>query len=284
MLFYKARHRTEKDSNKLLKKIIITGVVFGAAIVCYSATVFAWFQAGLLNTGNTIKAARFSVLVTVKDETNNIVPPESNGSYALVKNTVYSITITGDGNAENGYCKISDGNNVTLYTANLQEQENRSMTFSYVPENSGYYTFTACWGTAPEDAGELITDDSEIGEKSDGNYAGGVVGNNETGLHGSGTGASGTDAEQSADGTDGNTLSPVPDAGQNAGQDGEQDNEQNAGQDGQNDPADGGDEPEDGTNAGSDTADDDTANGGTTDGNTTDVGIGTGGQSDGADA
>ena len=279
MLFYKARHRTENESDKLLKKIIITGVIFGAAIVCYSATVFAWFQAGLLNTGNTIKAARFSVLVTVKDETNNIVPPESNGSYALVKNTVYSITITGDGNAENGYCKISDGNNVTFYTANIQKQKNKSITFSYVPENSGDYTFTACWGTAPEDAGELITDGSEIGEKSDGNYAGGIVGNNETGLHGSGTGASGTDAEQSADGTDGDTLSPVPDAGQNAGQDGEQDTEQNAGQDGQNDPADGGDEPEDGTNAGSDTADDDTANGGTTD-----VGTETGGQSDGADA
>lgn len=114
--------------------------------------------------------------------------------------------------------------------------------------------------------------------------AGGIVGNNETGLHGSGTGASGTDAEQSADGTDGNTLSPVPDAGQNAGQDGEQDTEQNAVQDGQNDPADDADEPEDGTNAGSDTADDDTANGGTADGNTTDVGTGTGGQSDGADA
>ena len=282
MLFYKARHRTEKDSNKLLKKIIITGVVFGVGIICYSATVFAWFQAGLLNTGNTIKAARFSVLVTVKDETNNIVPPESNGSYALVKNTVYSITITGDGNAENGYCKISDGNNVTLYTANIQEKG--SIKFSYVPASGGDYIFTACWGTAPEDAGELITDDSEIGEKSDGNYAGGIVGNNETGLHGSGTGASGTDAEQSADGTDGNTLSPAPDAGQNAGQDGEQDTEQNAGQDGQNDPEDDADKPEDGTNAGSDTAGDDTANGGTADGNTTDVGIGTGGQSDGADA
>ena len=72
----------------------------------------------------------------------------------------------------------------------------------------------------------------------------------------------------------------VPDAGQ----DGEQDTEQNAVQDGQNDPADDADEPEDGTNAGSDTAGDDTANGGTTDGNTTDVGTGTGGQSDGADA
>lgn len=278
MLFYKARHRTENESDKLLKKIIITGVIFGAAIVCYSATVFAWFQAGLLNTGNTIKAARFSVLVTVKDETNNIVPPESNGSYALVKNTVYSITITGDGNAENGYCKISGGN-VTFYTANIQKQKNKSITFSYVPENSGDYTFTACWGTAPEDAGELITDGAVIGEKSDTGYAGGIVGNNETGLHGSGTGATGTDTEQSADGTDGDTLSPVPDAGQNAGQDGEQDTEQNAGQDGQNDPADGGDEPADGTNAGSDTADDDTANGGTTD-----VGTETGGQSDGADA
>ena len=71
----------------------------------------------------------------------------------------------------------------------------------------------------------------------------------------------------------------VPDAGQNAVQDGEQDTEQNAVQDGQNDPADGGDEPEDGTNAGSDTADDDTTNGGNTD-----VGTGNGGQSDGADA
>ena len=283
MLLYKARHKTKSEHDRLAGKIIITGVVFAAAVICYSATVFAWFQAGLSNTGNTIKAAEFSVSVSVKNEADNPVWPAANGKYALIKNTAYSITLTGIGTAKNGYCKISDGN-VTLYTANLQEQENRSMTFSYVPENSGYYTFTACWGTAPEDAGELITDDSEIGEKSDGNYAGGVVGNNETGLHGSGTGASGTDAEQSADGTDGNTLSPAPDAGQNAVQDGEQDTEQNAVQDGQNDPADDADEPEDGTNAGSDTAGDDTANGGTTDGNTTDVGTGTGGQSDGADA
>lgn len=282
MLFYKARHRTENESDKLLKKIIITGVIFGAAIVCYSATVFAWFQAGLLNTGNTIKAAEFSVSVSVKNEADNPVWPAANGKYALIKNTAYSITLTGIGTAKNGYCIISDGNNVTLYTANIQEKG--SIKFSYVPASGGDYIFTACWGTAPEDAGELITDGSEIGEKSDGNYAGGIVGNNETGLHGSGTGASGTDAEQSADGTDGDTLSPAPDAGQNAGQDGEQDTEQNAVQDGQNDPADDADEPADGTNAGSDTAGDDTANGGTADGNTTDVGTGTGGQSDGADA
>ena len=270
MLFYKARHRTENESDKLLKKIIITGVIFGVGIICYSATVFAWFQAGLSNTGNIIKAAEFSVSVSVKDEADNPVWPEANGKYELIKNTAYSITLTGGGNAKNGYCIISDGNNVTLYTANIQEKG--SIKFSYVPASGGDYIFTACWGTAPEDAGELITDGSEIGEKSDGNYAGGVVGNDETGLPGSGTGASGTDAEQSADGTDGNTLSPVPDAGQNAVQDGQSDQAGDA------------DEPEDGTNAGSDTADDDTANGGTTDGNTTDVGIGTGGQSDGADA
>lgn len=282
MLLYKARHKTKSEHDRLAGKIIITGVVFAAAVICYSATVFAWFQAGLSNTGNTIKAAEFSVSVSVKNEADNPVWPEANGKYELIKNTAYSITLTGGGNAKNGYCIISDGNNVTLYTANIQETG--SITFSFVPETGGNYTFTACWGTAPEDAGELITDGAVIGEKSDTGYAGGIVGNNETGLHGSGTGASGTDAEQSADVTDGNTLSPVPDAGQNAGQDGEQDTEQNAVQDGQNDPADGGDEPADGTNAGSDTAGDDTANGGTGNGNTTDVGTGTGGQSDGADA
>ena len=145
MLFYKARHRTEKDSDKLLKKIIITGVVFGVGIICYSATVFAWFQAGLSNTGNTIKAAEFSVSVSVKDESADSVWPAANGSYKLEGNTAYSITLTGGGNAKNGYCKISGGN-VTLYTANIQEKG--SIKFSYVPENSGYYTFTACWGTA----------------------------------------------------------------------------------------------------------------------------------------
>lgn len=225
MLFYKARHRTEKESDKLLRKIIITGVIFAAGIICYSATVFAWFQAGISNNGNMIKATNFSVLVTVKNEADEPVRPEANGSYKLEGNTAYSITLTGGGNAKNGYCKISGGK-VTLYTANIQEQGNRSMTFSYVPASGGDYIFTACWGTAPQDSGELVADGSNIGEKSDGNYAGGIAGNNETGLHGSGTGASGTDAEQSADGTDGNTLSPVPDAGQNAGQDGEQDGSQ----------------------------------------------------------
>lgn len=232
MLFYKARHRTEKESDKLLRKIIITGVIFAAAIVFYSATVFAWFQAGLSNTGNTIKAAQFSVLVTVKDEADASVWPDSDGSYALDRNTAYSITLTGDGNAENGYCIISDGNNVTLYTANIQEKG--SIKFSYVPASGGDYIFTACWGTAPQDSGELVADGSNIGEKTDSGNDGMSVGtpndtadNTETGQNGSETGASGTDSETPADGENGSTgLFPAPDSGQNAGQSTEQDGSQ----------------------------------------------------------
>ena len=232
MLFYRAKHRTEKESDKLLRRIIITGVIFGAAIVFYSATVFAWFQAGLSNTGNTIKAAQFSVLVTVKDEADASVWPDSDGSYALDRNTAYSITLTGDGNAENGYCIISDGNNVTLYTANIQEK--RSIKFSYVPASGGDYIFTACWGTAPQDSGELVADGSNIGEKTDSGNDGMSVGtpndtadNTETGQNGSKTGASATDSETPADGENGSTgLFPAPDSGQNAGQSTEQDGSQ----------------------------------------------------------
>ena len=232
MLFYRAKHRTEKESDKLLRRIIITGVIFGAAIVFYSATVFAWFQAGLSNTGNTIKAAQFSVLVTVKDEADASVWPDSDGSYALDRNTAYSITLTGDGNAENGYCIISDGNNVTLYTANIQEKG--SIKFSYVPASGGDYIFTACWGTAPQDSGELVADGSNIGEKTDSGNDGMSVGtpndtadNTETGQNGSETGASGTDSETPADGENGSTgLFPAPDSGQNAGQSTEQDGSQ----------------------------------------------------------
>lgn len=232
MLFYRARHRTEKESDKLLRRIIITGVIFGAAIVFYSATVFAWFQAGLSNTGNTIKAAQFSVLVTVKDEADASVWPDSDGSYALDRNTAYSITLTGDGNAENGYCIISDGNNVTLYTANIQEKG--SIKFSYVPASGGDYIFTACWGTAPQDSGELVADGSNIGEKTDSGNDGMSVGtpndtadNTETGQNGSESGASGTDSETPADGENGSTgLFPAPDSGQNAGQSTEQDGSQ----------------------------------------------------------
>lgn len=232
MLFYRAKHRTEKESDKLLRRIIITGVIFGAAIVFYSATVFAWFQAGLSNTGNTIKAAQFSVLVTVKDEADASVWPDSDGSYALDRNTAYSITLTGDGNAENGYCIISDGNNVTLYTANIQEKG--SIKFSYVPASGGDYIFTACWGTAPQDSGELVADGSNIGEKTDSGNDGMSVGtpndtadNTETGQNGSESGASGTDSETPADGENGSTgLFPAPDSGQNAGQSTEQDGSQ----------------------------------------------------------
>lgn len=231
MLFYKARHRTEKESDKLLRKIIITGVIFAAGIICYSATVFAWFQAGLSNTGNTIKAAEFSVSVSVKDEAAASVWPEANGSYQLKENTAYSITLTGDGNAKNGYCKISGGD-VTLYTANIQEKG--SIKFSYVPASGGDYIFTACWGTAPQDSGELVAEGSNIGEKTDSGNDGMSVGtpndtadNTETGQNGSETGASGTDSETPADGENGSTgLFPAPDSGQNTGQSTEQDGSQ----------------------------------------------------------
>ena len=92
--------------------------------------------------------------MAIEDETS-----AGDGVYLLDANKKYTITLTRTGEAD-GYCVIK-GNNDTWYTEVIESDD--PFTFTFIPEAAGDYSFTASWGTPPEDA-DLIKDGSTVGK------------------------------------------------------------------------------------------------------------------------
>ena len=153
-MLVKGKKRSAKKAPGISRKVmvVLTALVIGA--VCYSVTVYAWFQANIANSGNTITTATFDLNVAIEDETSI-----GDGVYSLNKDTSYSVTLTRTGEAD-VYCVI-EGNNDKWYTEVIESDD--PFTFTFIPEAAGDYSFTASWGTPPEDA-DLIKDGSTVGK------------------------------------------------------------------------------------------------------------------------
>lgn len=154
-----AKHKTAPKGSPIFRRAIVVMLTLALSIACYGVTVFAWFQAELLNTGNTITSGTYSLIVTVdeKDTTNKV--PESDGSFALTAGEGYTVTITAEGTT-NGYCKISNGTD-TWNTEAISGGE--TFTLTIYPAVNASYIFTTVWG-APQNDEKLIPDNYQIGE------------------------------------------------------------------------------------------------------------------------
>ncbi len=145
----------------MMRKVtaIITALVIGVA--CFSVTVYAWFQASITNTGNKIESAEYGIQVSITTNGTN-VSPDADDNYDLAANTAYSVTLTAFGDAEKGYCVMSNGS-VSWNTQQILPGE--SMTFTLIPEKNAAYTFKANWGTVE---GAVISGGDTIGSKAAG--------------------------------------------------------------------------------------------------------------------
>ena len=154
-----AKHKTAPKGSPIFRRAIVVMLTLALSIACYGVTVFAWFQAEGLNTGNTIQSGTYSLIVTVdeKDTTNKV--PESNGSFALTAGKGYTVTITAEGTTK-GYCKISNGTD-TWNTEAISG--GKTFTLTIYPTVDVNYMFTEVWG-APQNDENLIPDNYQIGE------------------------------------------------------------------------------------------------------------------------
>ena len=153
-MLVKGKKRSAKKAPGISRKVmvILTALVIG--VVCYSVTVYAWFQANIANSGNVITTATFDLNVAIEDETS-----AGDGVYLLDANKKYTITLTRTGEAD-GYCVI-EGNNDTWYTEVIESDD--PFTFTFIPEVAEDYSVTASWGTPPEGS-DLIGEGDTVGE------------------------------------------------------------------------------------------------------------------------
>ena len=63
----------DNNSGKIMHKIIMVFVALAIAVVCYSVTVYAWYQDSITNNSNSITVGTFSAEVQILDENDTVL-------------------------------------------------------------------------------------------------------------------------------------------------------------------------------------------------------------------
>ena len=141
---YRRRQTSRNASQKFMHKGARIFLIAAVAVLACSITVFAWFQANVTNTGNSITTTGYELTVKITDNNQTEVAVTDHKAN-LNANTSYTVTLAaGDNGASTGYCEIANGSE-KWYTGQINKGEN--FTFTFVPKTEGEYTFTATWGT-----------------------------------------------------------------------------------------------------------------------------------------
>lgn len=159
-LHYKSEHTDTSRSRKIIRQMLALIPALVIAAACYSVSVYAWFQASIVNSGNVIQTTTYDIAVTITGSDGTKIEA-ANGSYSLQVGTKYTVALTAAGNGERGgYCVIQSQGEEPLYTAPIAPGV--KLTFTLIPDKTTAYTFTAVWGKYTGD-GEIITNEAVIG-------------------------------------------------------------------------------------------------------------------------
>ena len=110
--------------------------------VCYSVSVYAWFQESTVNLGNVIRSAEYGIAVSVKNGDKEIT--SDGGKYTLLGGTQYNVTLTAYGGAAaRGYEIVSCGSR-RLFTDTIPT--GTSLTLTLIPEKDAGYIYSSQWG------------------------------------------------------------------------------------------------------------------------------------------
>lgn len=144
IVLYRRRQTSRNASQKFMHKGARIFLIAAVAVLACSITVFAWFQANVTNTGNSITTTGYELTVKITDNNQTEVAVTDHKAN-LNANTSYTVTLAaGDNGASTGYCEIANSSE-KWYTGQINKGE--SFTFTFIPKTGGEYTFTATWGT-----------------------------------------------------------------------------------------------------------------------------------------
>ncbi len=107
--FSRGKHirKENKKDDGFISMILPSILGICLCAVCLAGGTFAWFSATQNVATQTIVAADYSVSVEIKGTDTEVLP--ENGVYSLSKDTTYSVTLSAQGTAENGYAILRYG-------------------------------------------------------------------------------------------------------------------------------------------------------------------------------
>lgn len=125
----------------------VLGILLSALLLVN--TSWAWFVSSI-QTSRTINVANFKVDAVVTDVDGAVLYETQEGVYLLNSNTTYNVTLTATSSASEGYCVVRCGEQ-TFCTSQIFKGE--ELSFTVMPEENMYCTFTAMWGESSEEPG-----------------------------------------------------------------------------------------------------------------------------------
>lgn len=125
----------------------VLGLLLSAALLVN--TSWAWFVSSV-QTSRTINIANFLVEAVVTDVEGTVLYESQEGGYLLNSNSAYTVTLIATSTASEGYCIVRCGEQ-SFYTSQIFKGE--ALSFTVMPEENMYCTFTPMWGESSEEPG-----------------------------------------------------------------------------------------------------------------------------------
>lgn len=149
-IYHKPKHEnTEKRSDGLYHILAPSVIGIFICVVCLCGASWAWFTTTQTNSIANIQTATYTVTVTAKKDDTDIPITENSGTFniSLESGNCYSIILTANGTANNGYCTVKLGEE-TYHTPQIEK--GTSFTFEVNAYQNGDLTITPQWGTCSE--------------------------------------------------------------------------------------------------------------------------------------
>lgn len=161
-LFYKPKHSINTEKTFKLQ-VFISILVIALSLSSLSFVTWAWFTE-VITVGNiTIQAASYEISVLIEDKESDREPITLSNDimkYTLEPNKKYTITLTANGTATAGFCKIIvEGQDYYTEQISTKDGENK-LTFTIKSVTGGEITFIPNWGTYS--GNNTIKDNNEV--------------------------------------------------------------------------------------------------------------------------
>ena len=186
----------------------VVGIILCA--ICLFGTSWAWFTVTQKKTVDPIRTASYTGAVTVNNEAVAVAQLEDGAAdytVSLKANTLYTITITANGDASTGYYIVRFGGQ-EYYTQQISK--GGSITFTANFAEDGDMTITPQWGTCTV-AGNKIENGTKIGNGTklgDGTEATDKTTSEESDQNADNTTPSGAASEDGSGSSDGAETAP----------------------------------------------------------------------------
>ncbi len=165
-IFSKTRkkEKIKKDDN-IYQLLLPSFISICFLMICLCGTTWSWFTTTTSTNISSIKSASYSVnVVVIKDDNTYVQPVTENNVTTITFASVgtYQVTISPNGNTNNGYCKINFEDE-EYYTDNLVSGSSLSFIVNVDTNENKILTITSNWGTCSNTP--IISNESEIGTK-----------------------------------------------------------------------------------------------------------------------